>query len=81
MNRLPFLLIILLVIAGAAFVLDLGTGTVSIPPDQVLAILSGHGSEKQSWQTIIMVFRLPKTIAACTAVAAAWWKGWDWGEI
>ena len=70
MNRLPFLLLILLVIAGAAFVLDLGTGTVSIPPEQVLAILSGHGSEKQSWQTIIMVFRLPKTIAACTAGAA-----------
>lgn len=70
MKRWGLLLPIILVLTGTAFLLDLALGTVSIPPDQVLSILLGHGAVKGSWETIVMVFRLPKAIAACTAGAA-----------
>lgn len=70
MTRLRFLIPLLLLFTAAAFILDLGTGTVAIPSDQVLAVLLGHTPQKDSWQTIIMIFRLPKAIAACSAGAA-----------
>ncbi len=64
------LLFVLLLIIGAALVLDLGTGTVTIPPGQVLTILLGHAPDRPSWQTIILLFRLPKAITAAAAGAA-----------
>ncbi len=70
MTSLRSLLMILCLLTAAAFILDLGTGTVSIPPDQVLTVLLGHTPKKASWQTIIMVFRLPKALTACFAGAA-----------
>lgn len=70
MTSLRCLLPLLFVCTALFFILDIATGTVSIPPDQVLAILMGHAPERSSWQTIVMVFRLPKAIAALSAGAA-----------
>jgi iron complex transport system permease protein len=55
---------------AAAFVFDLVTGTVTIPPDQVLAILLGHEPDRAGWKSIIMLFRLPKAITAVLAGTA-----------
>jgi iron complex transport system permease protein len=52
------------------FFLDLATGTVHIPLSQVINILLQGKSEKASWTTIIMLFRLPKGITAICAGAS-----------
>lgn len=52
------------------FVIDLVTGTVTIPPGQVLTILLGHQPDRGSWSSIILLFRLPKAITAANAGAA-----------
>lgn len=70
MIKIRFLVPLLLVAICLAFILDLGTGTVTIPADQVVTILLGHEPGKTSWQTIIMLFRLPKAITALAAGAA-----------
>jgi hypothetical protein len=41
----------------ALFLLDLMTGSVTIPPDQVLRILLGLEVERLSWEKIIWLFR------------------------
>lgn len=70
MTNLRLLIPVLLAVLCFAFVLDLATGTVTIPPDQVLTILLGHEPQRASWTTIIMLFRLPKAITALSAGAA-----------
>jgi iron complex transport system permease protein len=50
--------------------LDLMTGSVMIPPDQVVRILLGFEVEHLSWEKIILLFRLPKTITAVLAGSA-----------
>ncbi len=67
MNRTRILLLLLPLLVALAFVLDLGTGTVAIAPDQVLAILLGHAPQRPGWQSIVLLFRLPKAIAAAAA--------------
>ncbi|WP_457574832.1 iron chelate uptake ABC transporter family permease subunit [Desulfolithobacter sp.] len=69
-NKLPLLTLLLPLAMALFFVLDLGTGTVAIPPDQVLAILLGHPPERPSWQAIVLLFRLPKALTAAGAGAA-----------
>ena len=55
----------LLVILGiAAVIASLSWSSVSIPVDQVLAILLGGEAEKRSWQTIVMDIRLPRVLTA-----------------
>lgn len=49
------------------FLLDLMTGSVTIPPDQVVRILLGIEIDRVSWEKIIWLFRLPKAIAAALA--------------
>ena len=44
--------------------LDVMLGSVSIPLDETLKILFGATPEKESWQTIIIDFRLPRVITA-----------------
>lgn len=39
-------------------------GAVHIPASEVLSILTGHGSSRDSWQYIVMESRLPQTITA-----------------
>ena len=50
--------------------LNLSMGSVPIPLDQVLIILSGGESERDTWTQIILRFRLPRAITAAMAGAA-----------
>jgi iron complex transport system permease protein len=54
---LSFLLILL-------FAMNISLGSVSIPFKDILNTLLGDTSAKESWQTIILNFRLPKAITA-----------------
>ncbi|MEX2475752.1 FecCD family ABC transporter permease [Marinobacter sp.] len=42
--------------------LSVGTGSVSVPPEQVLAVMLGEGSNLQ--QTLVLELRLPRTLSA-----------------
>jgi iron complex transport system permease protein len=57
------------IILLALVILDLLLGSVRIPMPEVIKILSGKGSN-EAWNTIVMEFRLPKTIAAVLAGSA-----------
>lgn len=46
------------------FVLNVSLGSVSIPLDDIIYILLGNTEIKESWQTIILNFRLPKALMA-----------------
>ncbi len=50
--------------------LSLSIGSVPIPLDQVLSILLGREANEATWTTIVLQFRLPKTIAAVLAGVA-----------
>lgn len=56
--------------ALAAFLLSLAVGSVRIPLGEVLRVLLGGQASKETWQTIVLVFRLPKAITALLAGAA-----------
>ena len=60
----------LLALVAAAFVASLALGAVRIPPDEVLRALAGGRTSKDTWQTIVLTFRLPKAITALLAGAA-----------
>lgn len=60
----------LILLLAVMFTLDLITGTALIPPMEVFHILLGQEPAKESWTTIIMLFRLPKALAAVGAGAA-----------
>ncbi|MFT5959100.1 MAG: iron complex transport system permease protein, partial [Polaribacter sp.] len=52
--------IFLSVLLIALFALNISLGSVSIPFKDILNTLLGDTSAKESWQTIILNFRLPK---------------------
>ena len=52
------------------FLADLSLGSVSIPPAEILKILSGRNAEKLAWEHIIWQFRLPKALTALAAGSA-----------
>ena len=56
--------ILLLILVVILFLLNISFGSVSIPFKAIFAILFGDESIKESWQTIIINFRLPKAITA-----------------
>ena len=62
---------LLIVLSVAAllilFVLNLATGSVSIPLKQVFLVFSGQGSEQVVWTNILLRTRLPQTIVALFA--------------
>lgn len=60
----------LVFLLALAFLASLALGSVNIPLGQVAAILTGGAAEKDSWQSIILLFRLPKAITAALAGAA-----------
>lgn len=66
----PLLLIALLGGLAAVFLLALAVGSVSIPLDQILAVLLGGEADRTSWTNIILKFRLPKATTAALAGAA-----------
>ncbi len=53
-----------------AFLLSLSFGSVKIPPDQLLVILTGGTAEKTVWSSIVWEFRLPKALTAAMAGSA-----------
>ncbi len=60
------LLLVLLVVVG----LSLALGSVQIPLSEILTILLGGEPARATWQTIVLNFRLPKTLTAVLAGAA-----------
>ena len=67
--RKPVLLALIAAVA-CAFVASLAVGSVTIPLDNVLRVLTGGHADKDTWQTIVLTFRLPKAITALLAGAA-----------
>lgn len=63
--KIHFTLLISLIIV--AFVFNLSLGSVSIPLKDVVSGLFGSGAAKESWQYIIIDYRLPKAITAILA--------------
>lgn len=55
---------ILSVLLIVFFLFNISLGSVYIPLQKIFAILTGSFSDKQSWTTIIINFRLPKAITA-----------------
>lgn len=66
MKRKLFIIGILLSIV-LLFLINLSTGSVRIPLDEVFKSLSLEGSSKQTWDYIILNYRLPKAIVAILA--------------
>lgn len=52
------------------FSLDVGLGSVKIPPFQVVRVLTGFETENELWTKIIFMIRLPKAISALLAGSA-----------
>lgn len=50
-----------------AFLLNISLGSVAIPLSEIFAVLTGQGAEKETWNYIIMDYRLPKTATAMMA--------------
>jgi iron complex transport system permease protein len=52
------------------FIVNLSFGTIKIPFQKVIAILLGDTEIKQSWQYIVLNYRLPKaTVAVLVGIA------------
>lgn len=66
MNKIKNQLLLLLLGLGliALILLNLSLGSVSIHFSEVISILLGNTTENNSWEYIILHFRLPKTITA-----------------
>ncbi|OSY87842.1 iron ABC transporter [Tenacibaculum holothuriorum] len=60
MNYFTLLIVLLFVFAF----LNISLGSISIPFDEILNSLLGKTVSKESWNTIIINYRLPKTITA-----------------
>ena len=63
-----FILLILCIIL--LFFVSLSLGSVRIPLGEVWSILFGKGSENSRWETIVLLFRLPRVLTALFAGAA-----------
>lgn len=63
-NRNIFLFTILGLALLFALLMNLSMGQVAIPVKEVFKSLFGNPTEKETWQYIILNFRLPKAIAA-----------------
>lgn len=50
-----------------AFLLNIGLGSVAIPIDEILSVLTGGGASRNTWSYIILEYRLPKAITAILA--------------
>jgi iron complex transport system permease protein len=64
------MLTISLIVCLLLFLLDLGLGSVSIPPFEVFKTLSGFAPENELWEKIIFMIRMPKAVSAILAGTA-----------
>ncbi|RCS27203.1 iron ABC transporter permease [Polaribacter sp. WD7] len=56
--------IVLSIVLVILFFVNVSLGSVAIPIDDIVNTIIGNSSSKESWQTIILNFRLPKAITA-----------------
>ena len=63
--RGPFILLILLL--GIAFLVNISLGSVSIPFNEVVSGLFGGEVSKESWRYILVDYRVPKAVTAIIA--------------
>jgi iron complex transport system permease protein len=66
----PVLLLVLVGVLAIVVLLSLAIGSVNIPFDQIIIILTGGEAERASWTNIVIKFRLPKATTAILAGAA-----------
>lgn len=66
----PLIVVGMLASLLGAFLLDLMTGSVAIPANQIILILTGNEPVRATWTDIVLLFRLPKAITAACAGAA-----------
>ncbi|MBZ0327066.1 MAG: iron ABC transporter permease [Altibacter sp.] len=59
--------VLLLLLLGLSFLTNISLGSVSIPLDEVISGLFGGGTSKDSWQYILIDYRLPKALTAILA--------------
>ncbi|MCB0380554.1 MAG: iron ABC transporter permease [Flavobacteriales bacterium] len=64
LSRNKLLMFSLLISSVVLFLLDLFLGSVQIPFQSIINILTNSGTEKESWQIIVLNSRLPKALAA-----------------
>lgn len=69
LRRSSWRFVVLLLALAAAFVASLAAGSVSIPPGEVLSVLTGGEAALPSWEKIVFEFRLPKALTALLAGA------------
>ena len=50
--------------------MELGIGSVSIPVSGIIDVLAGSATADATWSTIILEWRLPRTLAALVGGAA-----------
>jgi len=70
LTRYKLLMFSFLITAVLLFLLDLFLGSVHIPFQSIINILTNSGVEKESWQIIVLNSRLPKALAAILCGAA-----------
>ena len=71
MNKGTLYCIALSLLVAVLFVLNIFVGSVSIPVDDVVSILLGHGEDiKPSWSYIVLQSRLPQAVTATLAGGA-----------
>src|SRR5690554_312251 len=63
--RLHFVLLFVALLI--AFFLNVSLGSVAIPFGEVVSVITGQGASKETWNYILLDYRLPKTITAMIA--------------
>ena len=63
----PLMLVAMLALLFALLLLSLSLGSASIPFDQILSALLSGEADHPAWTSIVLKFRLPKTITAMLA--------------
>ena len=71
----PLPLMLMLLALAALFLLSIALGSVAIPLQDIVAVLTGGEASRESWTNIILKFRLPKAITAALAGAALGMSG------
>ncbi|VAW32061.1 Vitamin B12 ABC transporter, permease component BtuC, partial [hydrothermal vent metagenome] len=66
-NRQRLIMLILIGALIAIFLLSLFVGSVRIPLNDILHVLTGGAAQKEAWTIIVLKFRLPKAITAVLA--------------
>src|SRR5687767_2600295 len=70
LSKNPFRWFLLFVLLAVLFVMDLSIGTVKIPFDEIILVLTGRDSSQEVWRNIILDFRLTKALTCIFAGSA-----------